>query len=123
MQRKKKERGLSDKEIADFLNITVSAVEKMYSNNDIYASRLAKLSALFGENLVEDYYYGQEPLRSMRQKAIDEWTKKIDALKSTISAQKASITQLKDHIKTQNDYISLLEKEIKRLEGETQAKK
>ncbi|HLS95800.1 MAG TPA: hypothetical protein VK017_09600 [Sphingobacterium sp.] len=117
LQRKKKEHGLTNKQIADFLNITVSAVEKMYTNDEIYASRLAKLSALFGENLVEDYYYRQEPLRSMSQKVIDEWNQKIDALKATIANQKTSINQLRDHIKTQNDYIALLEKEVKRLEA------
>lgn len=122
LQRKKKEHGLTNKQIAEFLNITVSAVEKMYSNNEIYASRLAKLSALFGENLVEDYYYRQEPLRNMRQKVLDEWNQKLEALKATISNQKSNINQLKDHIKTQNDYISMLERENKRLEKALQEK-
>ncbi len=37
LQQKRKEKGLENEDIANFLNITVSAVEKIFPLDDIYS--------------------------------------------------------------------------------------
>lgn len=82
---------ITDPELAKFLSISKSAVEKIYPQDDIYISRLIQLSVIANEDLFE-FYYDQEPLKSLRGTEIKKLKLEIEDLKSNLQ-------RTTDHIK------------------------
>jgi hypothetical protein len=116
LHKKIKSKGLEDKQVAGFLNISPSTLRKTYPLDDMYISRLIEFCELLGEDVIVEYYYAKEPLKSFRKSEFEKWHKEIHELKATLENKEQTIRQLQDHISTQNELISLQKREIKRLE-------
>lgn len=88
---------ISDPEVASYLNISKSAVEKIYMRDEIYASRLEKFSELLKKDMFA-FYYQKEPLKSIHQDSIRKLEKEIEALKKTIEEKDEIIADKKNII-------------------------
>jgi hypothetical protein len=117
IHRKIKGKGLEDKQVAGFLNISPSTLRKTYPLEDMYISRIIEFCKLLGEDIILEFYYGKEPLKSMREKEIQEGNKKVQELSVINENQEKTIKQLQDHIETQKELFIALKKEIQRLES------
>ena len=117
-----KSKGLEDKQVAGFLNISPSTLRKTFLADDLYISRLIKCSKLIGDDVIAEYYYSKEPLRSFHEAEIKKWSDDIEVLKSAIDAQKKTISHLEDHIDTQRELLASLKKEIGQLEKQLKNK-
>lgn len=116
LQKRARKSGMEDKDIAKYLHIAKSTLEKAYLNDEIYVSRLMKFCGIFGEDLFLEFYYEKEPLRSLRQRERETWNKKIQELTMSNEAKEKSIQYLEENNRIQNKLIASLEKDIKRLE-------
>lgn len=118
LHKKIKSKGLEDKQVAGFLNISPSTLRKTYPLDDMYISRLIEFCELLGEDIILEYYYSKEPLKSLRKIEIEKWNKDISELKAAVENKEQTIRQLREHISTQNELIGMQKKEIRRLGGE-----
>jgi hypothetical protein len=87
----------SDQEVASYLNISKSAVEKIYMRDEIYASRIEKFCALLKKDMFA-FYYQKEPLKGIHQNSIEKLEKEIEALKKTIDEKDEIIADKKNII-------------------------
>jgi septal ring factor EnvC (AmiA/AmiB activator) len=117
LHKKIKSKGLEDKQVAGFLNISPSTLRKTYPLEDMYISRLIEFCELLGEDIILEYYYSREPLKSLRKNETDKWGKEMAELKAALENKEKITQQLQEHINTQNELIALQKREIKRLEG------
>jgi len=83
--------------MAKYLNITKSAVEKIYTRDDINVSRIVKLSVFLKKDLFA-FYYEKDPLRTIHQSAVDKLAQEINSLKKIISEKDEIIEDKKNII-------------------------
>lgn len=107
-----REHKITDQEIANYLNITKSAVEKIYHQDDIYTSRLILLSELAKTDFFE-YYYNQPPMVGLRDSDVKKLEKEVLVLKETINRQTEHIKNLEHMNKVQQDVINSLKSDKK----------
>lgn len=100
ISQKLRSKGILNKDAATFIGLSKSAFEKILAQNDIYGSRLLKLSALLDENLFE-YYESEEPIASYRKKELKEHEAKLSSLSEKVE-------QLTKRVLDQEEVIRLL---------------
>lgn len=110
IQQKVRSRNLEDKDIAKTLNITVSAVRKIYPLDDLHINRVLEFCKLLDEDLIHEFYYAQEPLKSLLKKTSNSSLKQIKILQDENIELKKTINQLEDHIKTLKELVESLKK-------------
>lgn len=93
-------KGILNKDAATFIGLSKSAFEKILAQNDIYGSRLQKLSALLDENLFK-YYEQEAPLSSYKRKEQEEYEAKLSLLTDKVE-------QLTKRVLDQEEIIRLL---------------
>lgn len=86
-----REKRITDPQVANFLSLTTSAVEKIYPQDDMYISRLIKLSEIANEDFFE-FYYDKEPLKRLRDNEIERVRTELESLKTDLK-------RMNDHIK------------------------
>lgn len=112
IQKRLRAKKIKDEEAAGFLNIAASTLRKKYFLDDLYISEVIKLSKLLDEDIILDFYYTSEPLKSLRDRQVRVWETKIADLKAENDRQIEKVEQLNDHITTQKELISSLKREI-----------
>lgn len=83
---KLRSKGIYNKIAAKHIGLSESAFEKVLTQDDIYTSRLLKLSQLLQENLFA-FYNDQEPLKTLINEKEQERNAQIDSLKEKIADQ------------------------------------
>lgn len=101
---KLRSKGILNKDAAVHVGLSKSAFEKILVQDDIYPSRLVKLSTLLEENLLE-YYNHVDPIKTFHQKEIEQWQLQIDKLQEKVDERNKRILDQENIIRL------LLEKE------------
>lgn len=89
-----RKQGLSDQDVAGFLNITKSSVEKIWMRGEMYASRIEKFCELLNKDMFA-FYYEKEPLKSIHHNILLEFEKTISDLKKVIAEKDEMINDKK----------------------------
>lgn len=110
---KLRSKNISNKEAGTSIGLSESAFEKILTQNDIYASRLVKLSELVQENLLE-YYHKIEPIKSLISVEKNEHKIALRGLTDKIELQKQVIENKEELLITQRKYILELEGKSKK---------
>lgn len=113
LRSKLRSKNISNKVAGASVGLSESAFEKILTQDDIYASRLVKLSELVQENLLE-YYNKVEPIRSLILKEKNEQKAVLRNLTDKIELQKQVIDNKEELLMTQRKYISELETRAKK---------
>jgi hypothetical protein len=101
---------ITDKIVADFLNIAEPTLGPVYRADDLYLSRLMKFCIILDEDLIRQFYYNKEPLKRFKDREERVWMEKIETLEKENNRLMELKEKLEDHIKTQKSYIEHLEK-------------
>ena len=101
-------KNFSNKEAAASIGLSESAFEKILTQDDIYASRLLKLSELLNENLFE-FYFNNEPIRSLILAEKKEYREALRIVSDKTELQKQIIDSKEELLSTQRKYILELE--------------
>ena len=109
---KLRSKNISNHAAGSCIGLSESAFEKILTQDDIYASRLIKLSELVGENLFE-FYNSIAPIKSYYLKSIEEHSSIVDSLKQKIDLQNEIIQSKIDIIDLQKKYVLELEGKLK----------
>lgn len=113
LRSKLRSKNISNKVAGASIGLSESAFEKILTQDDIYASRLVKLSELVQENLLE-YYNKVEPIRSLILQGKNEQKVVLRNLTDKIELQKQVIDNKEELLITQRKYISELETRAKK---------
>ena len=89
--------GFTARQMAKYLNITKSAVEKIYTRDDINVSRIVKLSVFLKKDLFA-FYYEKDPLKKIHQSTNKKLRQEINSLKKIISEKDEIIEDKKNII-------------------------
>jgi len=116
IHKKVKAKGLSDKQVAGYFNISPSTLRKYYPLKDMYISKIIEFCELLDEDLILDYYYNKEPLKGFRKRDMEKHQQELAELRMMLEQTKEMVGQLQKHIATQNDLIVLQKREIQRIE-------
>ncbi|MBB5646989.1 hypothetical protein [Pedobacter cryoconitis] len=110
---KLRSKNILNREAAAYIGLSESAFDKVLKLDDIYPSRLIKLSGLLQENLLE-YYHSIEPLKTLleAEKRIHE--EALRTLIDKIELQKQVIDNKEELLTTQRKYILELEGKSKK---------
>ncbi len=108
---KLRSKNISNQAAGSCIGLSESAFEKILTQDDIYSSRLVKLSELVEENLFE-FYNSIEPIKSYYLKSRNEQDAKIESLNQQIELQKELVQSKNDIIELQKKYISELESKL-----------
>lgn len=111
IRQKLRSKNISNKNAGNSIGLSESAFEKILTQNDIYASRLLKLSELSNENIFE-YYYNIEPIKSFLKQEAAQWKEKIEALEKSITIKEHTIEDKDQIIQLQNKLIAELEEKL-----------
>jgi len=112
---KLRNKNIFNKDAAAYIGLSESAFDKVLKLDDIYPSRLIKLSGLLQENLLE-YYHTLEPLKTLlevekgiQEEALRTVTDKvklqqqiIDSKEELLEVQRKYILELESRLKNQN---------------------
>lgn len=98
VREKLRSKKISNKIAGESIGISESAFEKVLRQDDIYPSRLMKLSTLCDANLLE-YYNDQEPIKSFVQKDKEAWQSKVDQLTFIVAEKNKRILDQEDIIR------------------------
>jgi predicted DNA binding protein len=98
IRQKLRSKNISNREAGETIGISESAFEKILRQQEIYASRLVKLSTLLEENLF-DYYYDIEPIKAFRQKEVEGWQLKVDLLSEKLTEKERRLLDQEDVIR------------------------
>ena len=90
-------KNISNEAGGNSIGLSESAFEKILTQDDIYSSRLVKLSELVDENLFE-FYNEIEPIKSYNLKSIREKDAKIDSLNKQVELQNEIIDLQRKYI-------------------------
>lgn len=113
---KLRSKNISNKDAGASIGLSESAFEKILMQDDIYASRLVKLSELSKENLLE-FYNQIEPIKSFIQVEKDKQEAALQILIDKIDLQKQIIDGKEELLETQRKYILELESQYKSGKG------
>lgn len=117
IQERLRKKNIKNEEAAGFMNIAASTLRKYFPSDDLYISKLIDFSKLLDEDIISDYYYSREPLKSIHYREIKKWEEQIAALKATAGRQEEIIEHLKDQINTQKELILALKREMELLKN------
>jgi len=98
IRQKLRSKNISNKDAGEAIGVSESAFEKVLRQDEIYASRLIKLSALLNDNLF-DYYYNIEPIKTFRQKEIELWQSNVGMLSEKLSEKDKRLRDQEDVIR------------------------
>lgn len=105
---KLRNKNISNKEAGASIGLSESAFEKILTQDDIYTSRLVKLSELINENLLE-YYHKIEPIKSLIALERNEHKAALKGLNDKIELLKQAVDNKEELLVTQRKYILQLE--------------
>jgi len=108
---KLRSKNILNREAAAYIGLSESAFDKVLKLDDIYPSRLIKLSGLLQENLLE-YYHSIEPLKTILDIQRNEQNEVLKTLSDKIDLQKQIINGKEELLETQRKYILELEARI-----------
>lgn len=109
---KLRNKNILNREAAAFIGLSESAFAKVLISNDIYPTRLIKLSGLLQENLLE-FYYSVEPLKTLLEAEKGLQEDALRTLSDKIELQKQIIASHEELLDTQRKYILELELRLK----------
>lgn len=109
-------RKITNNQIAKFINLSPDTVKKLFTYQHIEIDRLIQFSELLGEDLVNEFYYSKEPLKSFKEKELAPFITRIAALEAELASYKKEVQQLEDHINTQKQLIETQAGHIKTLQ-------
>ena len=109
---KLRSKNILNREAAAFIGLSESAFDKVLKLDDIYPSRLVKLSGLLQENLL-NYYNSIEPIKTLldAEKSLHE--EALVRLNDTVELQKQIIEVKEELLENQRKYILELEWKLK----------
>jgi len=105
---KLRSKNISNKDAGISIGLSESAFEKILTQDDIYASRLVKLSELLNENLFE-FYYSNGTLKMLLETEQNIQKESILMLTDKINLQEQLINSKEELLETQRKYIIELE--------------
>ena len=105
-------KNILNREAAAYIGLSVSAFNKILKLDDIYPSRIIKLSGLLQENLLE-YYYKLEPLKTLLETEKSLKKEAARTLEEKIDLQKQIIDVKEELLENQRKYILELESRLK----------
>ena len=105
-------KNILNKDAAAYIGLSESAFDKVLKLDDIYPSRLIKLSGLLQENLLE-YYHTLEPLKALLEAEKKVQEDSLRLLTDKIELQKQLIDSKEELLIIQRKYISELEAKTK----------
>ncbi|WEK20021.1 MAG: hypothetical protein P0Y49_02495 [Candidatus Pedobacter colombiensis] len=105
-------KNILNKDAAAYIGLSESAFDKVLKLDDIYPSRLIKLSGLLQENLLE-YYHTLEPLKALLEAEKKVQEDSLRLLTDKIELQKQVIDNKEELLMTQRKYIEELETRLK----------
>lgn len=108
LRSKLRSKNISNRRAGLAIGLSESAFEKILVQNDIYASRLVKLSELLNENLFQ-YYYNTEPFRTFLEAEKYAQVEDLKSLADKSKLQQQVIDSNAELIETQRKYIKELE--------------
>ncbi len=108
---KLRSKNISNKDAGISIGLSESAFEKILTQDDIYASRLVKLSELLQENLFE-YYYSNGALKNLVETEQNIQKKSALVLTDKINLQEQLITSKEELLENQRKYILELESRL-----------
>jgi|GEM_PF-1330642 len=108
---KLRSKNIFNKDAAAYIGLSESAFDKVLKLDDIYPSRLIKLSGLLQENLLE-FYYTVEPLKSILEVEQNLKDEVFCTLKDKIELQKQIIYGKEELLENQRKYILELESRL-----------
>ncbi len=108
---KLRSKNILNKDAAAYIGLSESAFDKVLKLDDIYPSRLIKLSGLLEENLLE-YYHSIEPLKTLLEAEKKAQEKSLNLLTDKINLQEQLIHSKEELLETQRKYILELESRL-----------
>ena len=108
---KLRSKNILNKDAAAYIGLSESAFDKVLKLDDIYPSRLIKLSGLLEENLLE-YYHSIEPLKTLLEAEKKEQEKSLNLLTDKINLQEQLINSKEELLEIQRKYILELESRL-----------
>ncbi|RXF71964.1 hypothetical protein [Arcticibacter tournemirensis] len=118
LQKKVREKRITDKVIANFLNISEKTVPKIYPLKDISSERLSKFCILLDEDLFSGYYGEKEPLKSILTGDKLVLENEVDRLKKLNKENETLIEFLKTELSVKSSTIKILQNELLEMTGE-----
>jgi hypothetical protein len=108
---KLRSKNIFNKDAAAYIGLSESAFDKVLKLDDIYPSRLIKLSGLLQENLLE-FYHTVEPLKSILEIEKIIQNDALRGLIDKIELQKQIIDSKEELLENQRKYILELESRL-----------
>ena len=105
---KAEERKLSLETVGKLINRTRQTVADIYKRQSIDTALLVDISRAFEFDFLE-VYYDEEPLKSMKDKALAPLKKEIEKLKKELSFKEQRIQDLERTAESNKKLISMLE--------------
>lgn len=118
IQKRLREKGIEDKEVAEQLNLSVRTVPNMYQQSEIPVNRIAKLSILLDEDIYLNYFGTKEPLKSILNRSLKTIEEQLLILEEINEFNLSALNDKNNIIELQNKLIKELEDKIKRLNSE-----
>jgi transcriptional regulator with XRE-family HTH domain len=111
-----KQKRLSQETIGSLINTTKQNVGNIYKRKSIDTDLLLKICEALEHNFFE-YYYSEEPLKSMRTEQMKKYHEENARLNRDLHEKTESMRVLRDLVETQKENMQFKEKEIKYLTG------
>lgn len=108
---KLRSKNILNKDAAAYIGLSESAFDKVLKLDDIYPSRLIKLSGLLEENLLE-YYHSIEPLKTLLEAEKKAQEESLNLLTDKINLQEQLIKSKEELLEVQRKYILELESRL-----------
>jgi len=109
---KLRSKNILNKDAAAYIGLSESAFDKVLKLDDIYPSRLIKLSGLLEENLLE-YYHSIEPLKTLLEAEKKAQEESLNLLTDKTNLQEQLINSKEELLETQRKYILELESRLR----------
>ena len=108
-----KKKRLSQEAIGKMINTTKQNVGNIFRRKSIDTELLLKISEALEVNFFE-YYYNEEPLKSMRNETIKGLMDTVEKQKAELAERADKIATLKDLVESQKDNLSYLKDSAKK---------
>lgn len=113
IKEKAKSKRLSQEAIGKMINTTKQNVGNIFRRKSIDTDLLLKISEALEFNFFE-YYYNEEPLKSMRNERIKGLMDTVEKQKTELAERAEKIAMLKDLVESQKDNLSLIKESTKK---------
>jgi len=105
-----KEKHLTAKEVAEYMNFTTSNLFAIYKKDEIDIFKLARFSELFNKNLLQ-YYISKEAMKVIFQEEFASYESELAELRSSNLSKDEKIIMLNDTVAALKTTVALYEKQ------------